>query len=917
MKAITLAVGLLLASALMAEEDPSNIPAATSGPAHNLTHGNPEATSVMEVLASPEQTKAFVAEHPRDYWVFGEDRSRSIRRRDALPAHWVEAGEGMLDRFHGHAQPGEFYVFQLGLYSGQAEVGPVRLRFEDLSGTRQLIAAERMRCLTLGGTDYLGRSFMKDVVVAKGRLQALWIGIDVPRDAKGTYRGTIVVAPASHQETAVRLTLDVDGQRLEDHGDGQPWRLSRLRWLDSTLGLDDNHVVAPYEPIRRDGHTLSILGRQVELGDDGLPIHIRSFFSPGNTSIVDTPTEILARPFELIVETDTGPVSFTADGFAFTSEEPGCVEWHSRSHAAGVELTVEGTMEFDGALSLRCVVSATEQTAVRDIRLDTAFTSDASTYFMGLGHSGGKRRESVDWKWSGLCQDAFWMGAVNAGFKVQLKGDNYRTPLINAYYHYHPINIPDSWGNDGKGGIRLQGDAGADIRVVAYSGERTLKPGQRLLFQIDGMISPMKVLDTNAHWKNRYFHQYKNTVPYTRDPRRVVARGANVMNIHHSTEPLPVINYPYWERSFPLLQQCVKRAHACDLLVKIYYTTREITNQLPELWAFRSLGGEIIFPGPGAKAKPVTNPSGPHPWLTEHLREDFIPAWRETLGKRYQGLLDLSVITTPDSRLDNFYLEGLDYTIRNADIDGIYVDDTALGRKSFQRARRVFENHKKYFLFDLHTWNGVMRRDEWGRINPLLRYCDVLPYFDRIWLGEGFSYNTTPPDYWLVEISGIPFGVMGEMLQGGGNPWLGMVYGMTQRLGWSGDPSHLWKVWDQFGMQDSRMQGYWDPDCPVKTDSSQTLATAYVKPGRTLIALGNWGAKEADVRLDLNWQTLELDPAQATLFAPAVNGFQSATVFRPGETIRVPAKRGWLILVDETPYEDLAARIAAATEGRE
>ena len=76
-----------------------------------------------------------------------------------------------------------------------------------------------------------------------------------------------------------------------------------------------------------------------------------------------------------------------------------------------------------------------------------------------------------------------------------------------------------------------------------------------------------------------------------------------------------------------------------------------------------------------------------------------------------------------------------------------------------------------------------MHHDKWGRGNPLLRFCDILPYFDRIWLGEGSSYNDTPPDFWLVEMSGIPFGVMGEMLQDSGNPWLGMVYGMTQRLG--------------------------------------------------------------------------------------------------------------------------------------
>jgi len=36
-------------------------------------------------------------------------------------------------------------------------------------------------------------------------------------------------------------------------------------------------------------------------------------------------------------------------------------------------------------------------------------------------------------------------------------------------------------------------------------------------------------------------------------------------------------------------------------------------------------------------------------------------------------------------------------------------------------------------------------------------------------------------DYWLTEVSGIPFGLMGEMLQDGGHPYRGMLYGMTAR----------------------------------------------------------------------------------------------------------------------------------------
>ena len=40
-------------------------------------------------------------------------------------------------------------------------------------------------------------------------------------------------------------------------------------------------------------------------------------------------------------------------------------------------------------------------------------------------------------------------------------------------------------------------------------------------------------------------------------------------------------------------------------------------------------------------------------------------------------------------------------------------------------------------------------------------------------------------NFFLTEVSGIPFGLMGEMLQDGGNAWRGMIYGMTNRMPWS------------------------------------------------------------------------------------------------------------------------------------
>lgn len=115
-------------------------------------------------------------------------------------------------------------------------------------------------------------------------------------------------------------------------------------------------------------------------------------------------------------------------------------------------------------------------------------------------------------------------------------------------------------------------------------------------------------------------------------------------------------------------------------------------------------------------------------------------------------------------------------------------------------------------LIDIHSWNHM---NQWaGYANSLHLYLELLPYVDRTWIGEGFPANNTL-DFWLVEMSGIPFGLMSETLDAR-NVFRGMIYGMLPRLPWSGNPVPLWHLWDDFGMKDAVMRGYWDERCPVK-----------------------------------------------------------------------------------------------------
>ena len=812
----------------------------------------------MEVCATQEEVARLLAAHPdRPYLVFPEDRRFPIRMTEDLPVRWIAAGPS--NKFRGEAQRNEYYAFQIGVYAARAAVEGVEVEFANLTGPGgRPIPAASMRCFNLGGTDWTGRPLRKTVLVPKGKVQALWCGVDVPKDAApGEYRGTATLSAKGIEPTKVELTLAVAETVLEDRGDSEPWRHSRLRWLDSTLAIDDE-VVAPYTPVSVDGRTVRCLGREVRLGDDGLPASIKS----GGV-------EILAAPVTFTVEMPAGPAAAAMDDLEFTKRASGAVAWVSRGRAGALEVMRAASMEFDGYLHFETTLLAREAVDLKDVRLEIPVRREAAAYLMGMGFKGGRRPKEHAWKWGGkVYYDSAWIGDVRAGLQLELRGAAYSGPMVNLYWSMGQLKPPPSWDNGGNGGCTFT-EQGDRALVRAASGPRRLAKGDQVTFEWAFLVTPVKPLDPAKHFRERYYHA---CVPV----KEAVAAGANIINIHHATPPNPYINYPFIATD--KLAAYTKEAHAAGAKVKIYYTVRELTNHVTEMWALRGLGHEIFTPGGG----------GGYPWLREHLGADYRPAWYHRFD---DGDVCAAIVTSGESRWYNYYVEGLKWLLANTGIDGLYLDDVTYDRRILKRMRKVMEAARPGCLIDLHSNTGFSR-------GPANQYMEFFPYVDRLWFGESFNYDD-PPDYWLVEISGIPFGLMGEMLQGGGNPWRGMLYGMTARMPWSGDPRHVWKVWDEFGISEARMIGYWDPACPVRTGREDILATAYVRPGRTLVSLASWAPQQMVVRLGIDWKALGLDPAKVTLRAPEITGFQKAAVFKPDEGIPVEPKRGWLILVED------------------
>ena len=827
----------------------------------------------MEIIATKGEVNYLTRRNKnKSFMLFPEDRSNPIKMTKDLPFKWIN--EGPRDTFTAEVNMGEYFTFQIGLYAMKDSIKNIKIEFDDLTEKRtgNIIPSSAFTCFNAGGRDWEGKPFKKIISVGKGKIQPLWIGLDVPADVRhGLYKGSLTITPEGMESQTITLIFDVLYQFVDNHGDDDLYNMTRLRWLNSSLAQDDS-VVSPFIPIKVNYNQFNILGREIHLGDNGLPASIKSYFASDVTRIDTIGKEILSSPIRFIVESNQGTDTLIHNPtrLNFIKKSPGEVVWEVKLWDNQFKINCLGKLEADGYIEIKFVLNPNKNINVKDIRLEIPFSRDAAKYMMGLGFKGGYRPKAIDWKWDvQKNQDAIWIGDVNAGMQCSFRDENYLRPLNTNFYNLKQLIMPETWNYQGRGGIKMFQNNDSTLLLTAYSGERDLKSGERLYYNFNLLITPFKPLDTRGQFTTRYYHDFKSV-------DEILSTGANVLNVHHATGINPYINYPFL--SPEKMRQYIAKAHDSGLKVKIYYTVRELSIHSIELFALKSLGDEIFARGDGG---------GPA-WCLEHLEQNYIGGW---CVPEYG---DASLINNGISRWHNYYVEGLNWLVKNCEIDGLYIDDVAFDRTTMKRIRKILDRNRPNGLIDLHSANQFNPRD--GYASSANLYLEHFPYINRIWFGEYFDYNSSP-DYWLVEISGIPFGLMGEMLQDGGNPWRGMVYGMTNRLPWAGDPRPLWKIMDEFGIHDSRMVGYWSQRVPVRTDNDSILATVYIRNNKTMVALASWASEKVDVKLTIDWKYLGLSPENSKISAPAIESFQPEAEFKVGEKIGVEPGKGWLLVI--------------------
>lgn len=840
----------------------------------------------MEVACSEEEMQNYVQANSRPFYLFGESRERPVRMRDALPLNWLDYHQGQTLQME--AQPNEYYAFQVALWSPESRLDSISYALTDFKGAVGTIPSKAVTCFNHEGVDPYGKPFIKTLSVEKGAVQPLWFGIDIPDNATAdTYSATLTITSSKGDVQNLPLQLKVEGKPLADRGDNDTWRHSRLRWLNSTLGIADTPV-CNYDAVTVSGDSTFCTGRTV-VTDTGTALP---------SQLVAGKTPLLASPMRLVVATASGDKTFNAKPVLKENTAGHALKtWRAADN--DMDVTCTARTEFDGWTDYKYEITAKRDFEIADVRLEMNFLASSTPLFMGLGLAGQETPVSYSGGWDKMGTllrpqgapeptakslewlhpfDSFWIGGTNAGVQCEFRGANYTGPMLNLY---HPAP-PTSWYNNGKGLFDIRQTDKGVTRITASSGSRKLKAGEPLPFEFSLLLTPVKKLNPVSQFNDRYYHNGSNPVPTDSD----LQVGVRIINVHHANFLNPIINYPF--RASDTLRAFVDQWHAKGCKVKIYYTLRELTSAFTELWVARSLGHEILHAGRG----------GGYTWLREHLVNDYYPQWYHHFRNLTESrgiTADAALLTAEgDTRWYNYYVEGLRWLVKNDNIDGLYLDDVSFDRRILQRMRRAMESIKLGCLIDLHSNTGFSH-------GPANQYMEFFPYVDKIWFGESFQYDRMSPANWLIETSGIPFGLMGDMLQGGGNAWLGMQYGMTVRHPWTTegvtcDPRAVWKIWNNFDIAHATMTGYWQPQAPVSTDNPAVKVTTYRhSDGRTLLSIGNYSDTACTVHLKFNKLLLGSPKTKWLLTAPEISRFQPAATWKITDGITIDPRRGWLI----------------------
>ncbi len=472
----------------------------------------------MEVCATNAEVAQMLKKQPSDvpFYTFCEPRERDIRMRRQLPVWWTQQGPN--SQFTCEARPYEYFPFQVGVWNPAREVTNLTVRFNDLRNVDgKVIKASALTCFNTAGVDFRGRYFTREITVPANVVQPLWFGIDIPRDAEGTYTGTVELVSA-RGTVPIALTLKVAGEAVPDRGDSEINSLSRLRWLNSSSGINDD-ILPGLEALKLDGRTVMLGGRTVTYLENGLPGSIKS-----------NNQEILAAPIQLTATSGNRTQTLSGGTTELKKQQQTLLKFATTGARLGsVDAVIDSTIENDGCLLFEITLNAARRATFDNLELKIPMRKAIARYLMGMRKRGGYRPEKLNWKWGKVnTTNAVWLGDVKAGLQLKLQENAEDVWSIAG----EPL-IPNAWYNLGHGGCDIF-EQDSTVMVNAYCGPTVVTPGEPLKLNFRLLVTPFKTIPRkNWDWRRVQYWEVGDD-------------GNKIVHMHHGYMGMPYINYPFF-----------------------------------------------------------------------------------------------------------------------------------------------------------------------------------------------------------------------------------------------------------------------------------------------------------------------------------------------------------------------------------
>eukprot|EP01051_Picozoa_sp_SAG22_P003739 SAG22_NODE_186_length_15907_cov_45.496774_6_plen_895_part_00 len=628
----------------------------------------------LEWAATTSEVSALVqTAGNRSVLPFLEPRERPILYLDAVPHAWTKRGPDWEGKTFFGAQKDEYFMMQVGLVAAHSISGFKLERsgctFTDLTlqsamknGARMsapaVIPASALSSPNLAGMTSRGKPFTRAMNVDGGKNGVLWIAVTVPPNAtSGNYSGTVrlelqvlhsATIPRELQVILLPVTVEVSPMNpVASHGDLDAGRLTRARWLDSTLGIDD----APTEragPLLLDRTRNAVStghGSEVVIDATGLPRSVGSATAQFGELLAEAVRfEVIGAGGEMYdssspaegADMDNEPLVSPSLDWNFSSST---VTWNApmrwlrgSQSKKGLSLAVSGSMDFDGAMYINATLQNTgdKPLSLDDVRLSLPIRLEAAPYIMGMGLQGGyssilrKHSEPYSWKWTIdpnhlIRNNMVWLGDPGLGLRLKLlpNGSEYDSGEFWVDRHSIPTyswagargaTVPYPFTSlffnrttySGGANISIAAD-NKTIDVLAFSGPKVLQSGAASSFRFQLLLTPFSLPNVSAHFAQRYY-QLGSPPPPLPDKAAVenfietefIEPGYSVLNLHHGVITNPYINWPLAQSSLSLQTELAAVLHARGLRMKVYMTVGQISDHIEILPVLRSLDGEVL-----------------------------------------------------------------------------------------------------------------------------------------------------------------------------------------------------------------------------------------------------------------------------------------------------------------------------------